>query len=219
MPVFDDINVTNHDLIRKVLGIAAFVAPMATAVPTALTDGDGALLELPDGWRPLGRPSEDGVTWARETELSEIFGHGSPEPVRSDIRRATKRMTITALESRIVNLEQYMGMDLSAVETSTGGESVFDEAALPTYPPVRLLAIGMDVTGGGEYYIGKCFPNAKVTETGEQQWSDADQALVYPLTYTARQDPVLGTAVRHWLAGSGRAPEDEGFPAAASSSS
>jgi hypothetical protein len=217
MPVFDDIAVKNEALVRKGLDLAVFIAPMTSTFPTALTDAAGELVVLPAGYVALGQINEDGASWARETEVSDIYGIGTAEPVRSDIRRATKRLTVVPLETNITVLSQYLGVDLSAITTSAGGESVIDEPGLPPFNYVRLVAIGKDVSslggGNGEYYLGRGFPRARVTEVAEEVWADGDTALQHSLTFTAFQDPTLGTASRYYFGGQGRDAEAEGFPA------
>lgn len=217
MPVFDDLNVRNNDLVRKGMAGVVFGAAMSVAPVTAICDTSGALVALPVGWTPFGWISEDGVTWPRETETSDVMGWGGAEPIRSDIRRATKRVQFTAFETKKFVLEEYLGFSLASVTTAAGGESSWDEPELPTYPYRRLLVIARDIASGGEYYRGQEFMRAKVTETSEQTWADGDTPVSYQLTYTAFQDAVEGTAVRHFLAGPGRVPVDEGFPAAAGS--
>jgi hypothetical protein len=212
MAVFEDIEQNNNTLIRKGLRIAFFVAPIGTAVPPRLTDDTGALLTLPVAWRALGWTTEDGATWARETEVSDIYGVGTPEPLRSDVRRATKRCTVVPQETNRTVLEQYLGMDLSTAGTYDGGETVIDEPGLPPYTYVRLLGIAKDVADGGEYYMGRLFPRSRVTEVAEETWADGDTANVHSLTFTAFVDETLGTASRYYLAGPGRVPGDEGFP-------
>lgn len=217
MALFDDINVRNSDLVRKGMAGAVFVAPMTATAITAITDTSGALVAIPAEYKPLGWISEDGVSWPRETEASDIYGWGGSEPIRTDIRRSTKRLTVTAFETNRTVLEEYLGQSLASVTTATGGESSWDEASLPPYPYRRVLVIARDTAGAGEYYRGQHFVRAKVTEVAEQTWADADTPVSYQLTYTAFQDPDEGTAVRHFLAGPGRVPMDEGFPAAAGS--
>lgn len=212
MAVFEDIEQNNNTLIRKGLRIAVFVAPIATAVPARLTDDTGALVALPQAWRALGWTTEDGATWARETEVADIYGVGTPEPLRSDVRRATKRLTVVAQETNLTVLEQYLGMDLSTAGTYDGGETVIDEPGLPPYNFVRVLGIAKDIADGGEYYLGRLFPRSRVTEVGEETWTDGDTAAVRSLTFTAFVDETVGTASRYYLGGPGRDPVAEGFP-------
>jgi hypothetical protein len=217
MPLFDDVAVKNEALIRKGLDVAVFIAPMTADFPARLTDEAGELEELPEGYEPLGQLSEDGASWARETEVSDLFGIGTAEPVRSDVRRATKRLTVVPMETNRTVLSQYLGIDLSALSTLAGGATVIDEPGLPPFNYVRLVAIAKDVSslgsGSGEYYLGRGFPRARVTEVAENVWSDGDTAVQYSLTFTAFQDPTLGTASRLYFEGQGRDPEAEGFPA------
>lgn len=213
---FADIAVKNAALIRKGLQVEVFVAPYATAALTTIMGVGGDLAPLPVGHTPLGWTTEDGLVWPRETENSEIFGHGSPEPLRSDIRRAIKRLNVTAMETSLVALEQYQGIDLSSVTTAlTTNESTWDEPNLPVYPYQRLLAIAQDVSDTGEYYMARYYPRTRITEVGEESWTDSDTPVQRALTYTAYFDEVEGTASRWFLAGPGRNAAAEGFPAPA----
>lgn len=213
MVLFDDITQKDNSLIRKGLAVAIFVAPQDTALPARITDTSGNLVALPADWEDLGWINEDGATWARETEVSDIFGVGAPEPLRSDVRRATKRLTVVCLETKRIVLEQYLGMDLSATGTYDGEEAVVDESVLPPFRYVKLLGIAKDTRGDGEYYMGRAFPNCRVTEVGEEVWQDGDTANQRSITFTAFQDSALGTASRYYFGGPGRSAVAEGFPA------
>jgi len=223
MPQFNGVVAHKDELVRKALGTIVAIAPMTTAAVTTILDSaDGSLKALPVGWVQLGRCTEDGITWPRETEVSELFGMGSTGPARSDIRRATKRVSLTLLEVRRAALELAQGIDLTAVTTTrtpvtTGSASVtWDEPQLPTYPYMRLLAISRDITDTGEIYVAKQLTRCRVTEVGEETWSDQDQAMVTQLTWTAYHDSTAGTAMRHFRGGPGYASivATEGFPAA-----
>jgi hypothetical protein len=217
MPLFADVVEQNDALVRKALNTIVAVAPYTTpALTTILSPTTTALAALPAGWVQLGRLTEDGSTWPRETEMSEIFGQGSANPVRSDIRRAVKRVSFTLLEARRKTIELAQGIDLSGVvPAATTGEVKWDEPDLPTYPYMRMVAIAQDVTGTGEMYIGRHLLRCKVTEAGEDMWSDQDQAMVTPLTFTAYNDETAGTPMRHFRGGPGYAEvvTNEGFVA------
>lgn len=224
MPQFADAVSHNDQLWRKALNVVVAVAPFTTAPLTSILDStDGSLAALPTGWVELGRVTEDGITWPRETEVSEIFGLGSANPGRSDIRRSTKRVSFTAMESRKKLMELAQGIDLSSVTTSlvpptTGNPEVtWDEPELPVYPYMRLVAIAQDVTGTGEMYLGRQLLRCKVTEVGEETWTDGDQTIATNLTLTAYFDFTEGSPMRHFRGGPGFAEvvEAEGWPAAA----
>lgn len=224
MPQFSDVVTHKDELWRKALGVVLAVAPFTTPALTSILDTtDGTLAALPTGWDQLGRVTEDGVTWPRETELSELFGLGSTNPARSDIRRVTKRVSFTVAESRRKVLEIAQGVDLSATPTNkvpaaTGNAEVtWDEPEIPNYDYMRLVAIARDTTGAGEMYIGRQLLRCKVTEVGDETWSDQDSSMVTPLTLTAYFDSVAGTAMRHFRGGPGYGEivENEGFAAPA----
>jgi hypothetical protein len=224
MPLFDDVIDTNDSLVRKALATIVAVAPYSTAAITSILDpADGTLAALPTGFVPLGRLSEDGSSFARETEVSEIFGHGSVDPARSDIRRAVKRLSITMLEVRKIGLELAQGVSalgetVSKVPATTGNQEVtWDEPAAANYPYLRMIAIAKDITSGGEIYVARHALRCKVTTVGDEVWSDQDQAMTTPLTFTFYNDPTAGTPLRHFRGGPGAEQmiTDEGFTPAA----
>lgn len=224
MPLFDDVIDTNDSLVRKALGTIVAVAPYSTAAITTILDNtDGTLKALPVGYVPLGRLSEDGASFARETEVSEIFGHGSVDPARSDIRRSVKRLSLTLLEVRRIGLQLAQGVSdlgetVTKVPATTGNQHVtWDEPSAANYPYLRMIAIAKDITGEGEVYIARHALKCKVTEVGEEVWSDQDQAMTTPLTFTFYNDPVAGTPLRHFRGGPGAVQmiTDEGFTPAA----
>jgi hypothetical protein len=210
MPLFDDTLDVNDALVRKSLATIVAVAPYTTADITGILDSTaGDLKALPVGYVPLGRLNEDGTSWARETELSEIFGHGSSGPARSDIRRAVRRVSLTLLEVRKAGLQLAQGVTslgetVTKVPASTGNQHItWDEPETPTYPYMRLIAIAKDQTGEGEIYVAKHALKCKVTEVGEEVWSDQDQAMTQQLTFTFFNDETAGTPLRHFMAGPG----------------
>lgn len=222
MSAFADVQAHNDGLVRKALDTIIAVAPMSEpALTSILDDTSGDLAPLPANWAQLGRLSEDGTNFARETELSEIFGHGSVDPARSDIRRSIKRASFTLLETRAEGIRLAQGVeDLGETSSlTTGGttEVTWDETSAPTYPYMRLVAVARDITDAGEIYIARHALRCKVTEVGEEVWSDQDQAMTTPLTFTFYVDETEGTPLRHFRGGPGygQIVEDEGFPAGA----
>lgn len=223
MPLFEDVQAHNDDLVRKALGIIVAVAPYSTDAITSILDStNGDLAALPAGYVQLGRLTEEGATFARETEVSEIFGHGSVDPARSDIRRAVKRTSFTLLEVRKKGLELAQGVSslgetVSKIPATTGNQQVkWDEPAAPAYPYLRMIVIAQDITNTGEIYIARHALRCKVTEVGDEAWSDQDQAMTTPLTFTFYNDLTAGTPLRHFRGGPGYAEiiTDEGFTAA-----
>lgn len=219
MVAFADIEAKNNRLVRKALRVVVAFAPFSAPPLTSIVDDTtGELVALPTEFKVVGWTSEDGITWPRETEVSDIYGHGAFEPLRSDIRRSTKQLTVTPIEDNKVVEELYLGQSLDAAVTSlNGNETTYDEPQVPVYPYGRLIAIARDVTDSGDYYKARHFLRTRVTAVGEESWQDGDTPVSKELTFTAFQDPAEGTGVRHFRAGPGRAQlaEEEGFPAPA----
>jgi hypothetical protein len=197
------LNKKKAELIRKSLDAMVLVAPIATALPATIVDPTaGTSLVVPTGFNSLGWHSDDGVTWGREVENSDITSHGSVDPTRSDIRRITSTIQVTAQETNRQTLEASLGMTIPASVAATG-ETVANEPTRAKSTYYRLLGLSVDDADGGEIWIGRLFARAKVTEVGEQVWSDGDEAMVRQMTFQAFQDSDAGVSVRHFFAGPG----------------
>lgn len=193
----------NPTLVRKILEAVAFLAPETGAVITALTGATGALQTIPTDYLPVGLVTPDGYTFGGDTNTGNVDAMGYTAPVRTDIESQTRTVQFTALETWKRNLaELRYGMDLSAVTqaTTTSGEITFDHPARPLQRYYRLLVIGKDGSGTGEWFRGKWFPRVSVTSFPEEVWSATtpDQAQIQLSTYV---DDVIGTGERDFIAG------------------
>lgn len=198
------LNKKKAELIRKSLDAVVLLADIDTVVPDTIVDGTGAGLVIPADFNALGWHSEDGLTWGREVENSDITSHGSVDPTRSDIRRITSTLGVTAQETNLQTISSSLGIDMAAgARDAVTGELMVDEPTRPKSKHYRLLGLSVDDSDGGEIYIGRLFARAKITETGEQVWSDGDDAMVRALTFQAYQDSSLGLSVRHFFGGPG----------------
>lgn len=218
MATWADVVAKQNQLIRKALDAELFLAPISAAVPTTIMDPSGGP-KLPTGFGALGHHTDDGLTWGRETEASDVASHGSVEPSRSDIRRITRTLQVTAQETNRLALEAQLGISLGAVTPgtgATGGEITFQEPDRPKSVYYRLLALAVDDADDGEIYFGRLYTRAKVTETGEEVWSDGDQALQRQMTFQSYKDDAAGFSVRHFFGGPGWVSllEAAGFDAA-----
>lgn len=190
---------------------------------TVATTTPGTAIELatlPAGFVDLGYLSkEDGATWARETELSEVTAIGASESVRSDITSDVNTLAVTALETKLQTLELYDNVDLSTLTpTANTGEVAYNRPTRPRTKFGRLYVISMDDSDdAGPIYMARLCPRAQVTEVGEQTWTDGDDPITYPLTFSAKRDTDAGYAMRCLFGGPGFLARltDMGFPAAA----
>lgn len=199
-----------RNLIRKSLDAVVLTAPIATALPTSILATSD--LTIPSGFKPLGWHTEDGLSWAREVENSELTAHGSTEPVRTDARRVNNTLEVTAMETNIQTLGFSIGVAIAA-NSGTANEVVLTEPNTPKAIEFRLLALSVDDTADGEIYFGKMFASAKVTATSPGAWADGDSAQSYGLTIQAYRDTTAGFAVKHFIGGPGFAAlrEDMGW--------
>ena len=196
-------------------GTTPNVAVTTTTPGTAIE-----LTTLPAGFVDLGYLSkEDGATWARETELSEVTAIGASEAVRSDITSDVNTLAVTALETKLQTLELYDNVDLSTLTpTVNTGEVAYNRPTRPRTKFGRLYVISMDDSDdAGPIYMARLCPRAQVTEVGEQTWTDGDDPITYPLTFSAKRDTDAGYAMRCLFGGPGFLARltDMGFPAAA----
>lgn len=184
---------------------------------TTTTPGNYQLAPLRPGYVSLGWHTKDeALTWTNDSESSDTTAHGASEPVRRDIITDVTGLQMTALESKLITFELANNVTLSSVTPSAvTGEIAWNKATQPATRYYRLLSIGQDGVGADAIYAAKFAPRATVSERGEQQWSDQN-ALAYPLTWTATVDGALGYSIREIWAGPGLRSRlvAMGFPAA-----
>ena len=168
--------------VRKALNVLAFVAPLTTAVPDALTGASGAMKELPADWTPLGIFTTDGGEITPDVSVDDVDGLGYAEPVRSDLTKATKTIKLNIFELfRKEMLSLTHGIDLSQVKANaTTGEVVFDDPLLPSIPEKRLLLVAADGPADDEWLMGWCFTRAKLVSM--------------PTISLKATDPITGTS-------------------------
>ncbi|HEY1176486.1 MAG TPA: hypothetical protein VGF17_10035, partial [Phytomonospora sp.] len=190
--------------VHKALEALAFLAPSTVALPDAITGVDKAPIDIvAAGFWPVGLVTPDGYTFGGDVEKSEVEALGYSVPVRSDIIRAPKTISFTALESDRKELAEFLyGMDLSTVEVGANGEVTFDEPAVPLGVEYRLLLISRDGTAASPYYRGRGYGRVKLANVPEEVWSASDPRQ-YPIELDVLVDDDLGTPVRHYMGGAG----------------
>lgn len=200
--------------IRKVLEMAIFVKPKEdadTEITKIWTAADGLI--VPAGYLPVGLTTkDDGATWSRDQETSEVTSHGVAESTRRDIVGDATGLAFTMQESKRTTMELFHGLDLSAITTDADGNFFFDKASRPVSKHYRVLAIGKDGDGPDAIYLARWLPDATITENGEQAWSEGDE-VKYPATFSAYTDDVVGTSQREIWGGPGLDHAAMGFPA------
>lgn len=215
MPSLDELQTWVDKNIRKGLTGSIFIKRWDAADDeiTALKDATG-LLALPPGYVDVGRITKDqGASWTREVETSDVTSLGSASPSRRDIVSVTSGLSFTMQESKRQAFELHEGIDLSAVRQDAHGNVTWDQPDRPATIDYRVLALFKDGEGADAIYFGKWLARAQVSDTGEQAWNEENE-VQYPVTLTAFVDEEAGTAVRSLWAGSAARMTAMGFPTA-----
>lgn len=200
---FEAVADRNNALIRKPLKGAFLLGPFETASIITTLVATGGQIEVPATYDSLGWLSEDGLTFSRDREFSDVRGWGSGTFLRRDIRSDDHSVSFTALETKRLTRELRENRDLSAVEMTTTGEWKFDYLTRPDVKYWRGLAIGVDGSGASLIYMAKFYHRLTVSEMDDEAWSDGDDPLQYNVTMTAEPDPVAGVIGTEFLFGPG----------------
>ncbi len=175
------------------------------AVTTTTPGVNLDLATLPTGWEDLGWITSDGVTYGRTTEVSDVTSFGSVQPTRSDVTQDTITMQVVAQQTSLLTLGLYTGADTSALTaTAATGEFSIAKPSIPGFRYYRVLGLFVDRDDAGrEIYMARYMPRARITEWGEQQMSDGDDPITYPMTFTGYEDSAVGYSHRWIFAGAG----------------
>lgn len=200
------------ELIRKALDGSVFLNPDLSAASEieALTadsvsdPGTPELQALPEGYEDLGWLTGDGAQFSRDVSTSEVTSWGSVSPTRTDITADTTTMSVTAQETKLLTIGLATGIDLSALTPdATTGEFSVAKPSRPKSKHYRVLSLAVDNGDGGEIYIARFLPRAKVTGFSEQSFGSGDDPITWGVTFTGEEDSDLGYSERWIFAGPG----------------
>lgn len=212
---FNDIKDHNRANIRKILEMAIFVRPWASDSTPVTQIWDGTDLVLPTGFVSVGLTTkDDGATWTRDQETSDVTSHGYAQPTRRDILSDVSGVNFIGQESKLQTMELYHDMDLSSVTTDANGNFHFDKPSRPTSRRWEVLGLGKDGDGPDAIYVARILPEAQVTEMTEQSWAEGTEVR-YPVTMTGYVHEGWGTSLREIWGGPGVDHAAMGFPAPA----
>lgn len=164
-------------------------------------DSGISLRQLPSLWDDLGWLTTDGASHSRDVASSDVTSWGSVTPTRTDITSDTTAVAVVAQETKLLTIGLASGVDTSTIvaDANTGEVSI----AKPTRPRGkywRVMTLAVDLGDGGEIYIGRFLPRAKVTNYTEQNYGQSDDPISWGVTLTGETDPDLGYSER-WLFG------------------
>ncbi len=216
MPSYEALKNKQTELIRKALDGSVFIADI-TADPiadlttyTAAVTGPPAvpatidLTELPDDWDDLGWLTSDGAQFSRDVSSSEVTSWGSVTPTRTDVTADTSTLTVVAQETKLLTIGLATGADLSAITPDTdSGEVVIHKPSRPKSRHYRVLSLAVDQGDGGEIYIARFLPRAKVSGYAEQSFGGGDDPVTWGVTLTGEEDSDLGYSESWHFGGAG----------------
>jgi hypothetical protein len=164
-------------------------------------DSGISLRQLPALWDDLGWLTTDGASHSRDVASSDVQSWGSVTPTRTDITSDTTAVAVVAQETKLLTIGLASGVDTSTIvaDADTGEVSI----AKPTRPRGkywRVMTLAVDLGDGGEIYVGRFLPRAKVTNYTEQNYGQSDDPISWGVTLTGETDPDLGYSER-WLFG------------------
>ena len=211
MPAYDALKNKQNELIRKALDGSVFLAPISADPIAALTTATGvspnqviSLTTLPDDWDDLGFLTSDGASFARDVSASEVTSWGSVTPTRTDVVTDTSTLTVTAQETKLLTIGLATGADLAAVlANATTGEVSIAKPSRPKSKHYRVLSLAVDEGDGGEIYIARFMPRAKVSSYAEQSFGGGDDPITWGVTLTGETDSDLGYSERWIFGGAG----------------
>jgi hypothetical protein len=193
-------------LIRKALQGGVFIAPYTAAAITSITTGASADVKpLPTGYTDAGMvDKKNAPTWANKVTSQTVMAWGDVYAARRDITAVDGSLKFTMLETNKTSLQMFLGQDLTATPLdNTTKELIVSQTSRPQPIPYRVLGIFQDGVGANAIFVGRFYPRAFVTDIADQKWDDDADALVYDVTVTPENDPVLGTPVIHYFGGPG----------------
>ena len=216
MPSYDELKNKQTELIRKALDGSVFLAPISAAAIAALTtyvpEDIGPpvvpatidLTVLPADWDDLGWLTSDGAAFARDVATSEVTSWGSVSPTRTDVTSDTTTLTVVAQETKLLTIGLATGADLAAVSPAyQTGEVSVEKPVRPKPKHYRALSLAVDQMDGGEVYVGRFLPRAKVTGYAEQSFGGGDDPITWGVTLTGEEDSDLGYSERWIFGGAG----------------
>lgn len=200
----EDIQTWNNSGILKVTRGSMFVADYAgTTDPTTIFDGltPQGLVALPTGFFDAGYTTTDGLTFSRAITMNEVNSWQSQEVTQSDVE--TDQLTFHAIfqEHNHVTLALAENQNL-ADAPATGAAYAVDRSSTGQQPLRKVLIVGEAKTGGDLIYVGRYFPQCKVSAIGDEQWART-QEVRFDFTFTAYPDKTFGASARRYVGGPG----------------
>jgi hypothetical protein len=154
-------------------------------------------------YKDLGWISDDGAQFSTDINTSDVSSWGSTTPTRTDITSESLSLEVAIQETNLMAVGLYVGVDPSGITAATNGEVKIVRPLQPVRQQYHLLSLAVDENSAGEIYIGRYWPNAMVTDKGDQAFSSGDDPIMYDITFSARPDDTIGASEVWFFGGPG----------------
>ena len=161
-------------------GADLWTAPVATSIPTALTDD----MSSATGWKAVGLLSEDGASESRDEDSTDFYAWGG-KLIRTKRSKHKRTITVTCLEDNLV----VFGLVNPGSTAVTGTDGTNTRTVkIPKSDKRSFVLELMD----GDIIRRRHIPTGEVTAVGEVALSEADlQAFELTITIYPSSDDVL----------------------------
>lgn len=193
------------DLLFAPLDYLLLMCPYGIEIPDRITDSNGNLLELPEGWFSIGEGEKKaGVDLAPDSKVEGPEGYGSPGRRRTFVTEESFTVDVTAQESRLRTLEAFYDLMEAQYDEGTGYFAKKRRAA--RVREYSSILVAKDGDPGHEIYPYFVFPKMTIEKKGKQSFSETD-VIKYPITLGAQDDEKYGALYGFGLCGPGFTPE------------
>jgi hypothetical protein len=214
--------ITRKDLLFSARKLYAFQWPATVPLITTVKNPTTGAVVLPDNGYFIGlHRKQRGGTLSNAQTYNDIMAHGEGSPV---MKIATERRMTGALEPlelNRVNLENWIGTDLSALVPDAMGGAHIAVPSLPQYRTCRVVLLGRHDYNGLAAWLAWVGNRADISDTADLTATDAEVITPgYTWNFTG-VDQLNGEPVFVELFGPGwqamQAASDAGFFPAATS--
>jgi hypothetical protein len=174
-------------------------------IPDKLTDANGALIALPEGWKSAGEISRENAELAGNGSTENITGYGSLVPRRVIKTEESMRLSFNSQELRKLNYELFFGQDLTDTTVDESGEWRAYKSAAADIIYYSIILIGRDGSVGKELFPYYILPKVSVSSSGSISLGMA-RAMEFPIALDAYEDESFGpdgSYVAYGMAGTG----------------
>lgn len=177
------VTTTRKDLLVNPRKLMVVQWPYSTPLITTLKNPTTGALVIPDNGYVVGaHRKQRGGSLSNAQSYNDITIHGSGSPAMKIPTERRIRLGVEPVETNRINLQNWLGADLSSVVPDAAGGVHLPVPSLPINMLSRVALIGRHDYNGLACWIVWMGNRVSVSETSEQSATDAE-VLAYPYTF------------------------------------